>query len=147
MKKYRPLILAGAVFSLLFILANSLFSPEVSSRASGFFTRFLTPLLERIVGRGNVTEHLIRKLAHFAEFAFYGLWLALWVKSGGKQAVYALLAGFITAFLDETLQMFTGRGPSVKDVWIDLFGVAAGIGFVHVLLALFRLRRKKAGEE
>lgn len=147
MKRLRPLIIAFAVLSLLFILANSVFSPAASSRASGFFTRILAPLLERIVGKGNVTEHLVRKLAHFAEFAFYGLWLALWMKSDGKKAVYALLAGFVTAFLDETVQMFTGRGPSIKDVWIDLFGIAAGIGFVHVLLALLRLCRKNTGDQ
>ena len=143
MKKLKPLIVTFAVLSLLFIWTNSFFSSGVSSRASGYFTRILTPVLELVLGRGNVTEHLVRKLAHFAEYAFYGLWLALWMKCDDRQALNALLAGFITAFLDETIQMFTGRGPSIKDVWIDVFGIAAGIGFVHLILAITGLRSEK----
>ncbi len=143
MKKLKPLIVTFAVLSLLFIWMNSFFSPGASSKASVLFTRILTPILELLVGRGNVTEHLVRKLAHFAEFAFYGLWLALWMKADEKKAVNALLAGFITAFLDETIQMFTGRGPSIKDVWIDVAGIAAGIGFIHLILVLTGYRSEK----
>ena len=136
MKKLKPLIVTFAVLSLLFIWTNSFFSSGVSSRASGYFTRILTPVLELVVGRGNVTEHLVRKLAHFAEYAFYGLWLALWMKCDDRKALNALLAGFITAFLDETIQIFTGRGPSIKDVWIDVTGIAAGIGLIHLILTV-----------
>ena len=145
MKKHKPLIITFAVLSLLFIWTNSVIAPGASSRASGYFTRILGPLLEIIVGRGNVTEHLVRKLAHLAEYAFFGLWLALWMEADDRKALNALLAGFITAFIDETIQMFTGRGPSIKDVWIDVSGVAAGIGAIHVILALtgYFIRKKK----
>ncbi len=138
MKKLKPLIVTFAVLTLLFIWTNSFLSAGMSSRASGYFTRIMTPLLELVFGRGNVTEHLVRKLAHFTEYAFFGLWLALWMKADDRKALYALLAGFVTAFIDETIQMFTGRGPSIKDVWIDLFGVTAGIGFIHIVIAIVR---------
>lgn len=145
MKKLKPLIVTFAVLSLLFIWTNSFLSAGVSSRASGYFTRLMTPFLELAVGRGNVTEHLVRKLAHFAEYAFYGLWLVLWMEADDRKALWALFAGFVTAFLDETIQMFTGRGPSIKDVWIDLFGITAGIGCIHVVLSVCGYFRRKHG--
>ena len=30
--------------------------------------------------------------------------------------------------MDENLQIFTGRGTLVSDIWIDLIGVVIGIG-------------------
>ncbi len=143
MKKLKPLIVTFAILSLLFIWTNSFLSSGASSRASGYFTRILTPFLELIFGRGNVTEHLVRKLAHFSEYAFYGIWLALWMKADERNALYALFAGFVTAFLDETIQMFTGRGPAIKDVWIDSFGIIAGIGIIHIMLAFYGYGKKE----
>ena len=37
-------------------------------------------------------------------------------------------------FLDETLQIFTGRGTLVSDIWIDLIGVVIGIGLGKAIL-------------
>ena len=34
--------------------------------------------------------------------------------------------GFVAAFLDESVQIFSKRGASVTDIWIDLIGVAVG---------------------
>ncbi len=146
MKKAKPLILALAVFSLLFIWANSFLPSGASSRASGYVTRLITPFLEILVGRGQVTEHMVRKLAHVAEYAVYGFWLSLLAKADGKKARNALLMGFLTAFLDETIQMFTGRGPSIRDVWIDLTGICGGMGAVHVLLRLLGFYQKNKEE-
>ena len=136
MKKYRPIVITFTLISLLFIWLNSFLPSGASSRASSYFTKLAAPFLEIFFGKGNITEHLVRKLAHFAEYAFYGLWLALWMETDGRKARNALLAGFITAFLDETIQMFTDRGPSIKDVWIDSFGIIAGIGCIHLILAI-----------
>lgn len=136
MKRFRPFIIAFALLTLLFIWGNSVLPSGESSRMSGYVTKLLTPLLEVFTGRGNVTEHIVRKLAHFTEYAFFGLWLALWAEADERKALWPLLAGFITAFLDETIQIFTGRGPSVKDVWIDVFGITAGIGLIHLILKI-----------
>ena len=137
MKKAKPLILALAVLTLLFIWVNSFMPAGPSSRVSGYVTRLITPFLEIIFGKGRVTEYLVRKLAHVAEYALYGFWLAFLAKADGRRAGNALFIGFLTAFLDETIQMFTGRGPAIRDVWIDLIGITVGIGAGHCLLRLF----------
>ena len=43
-----------------------------SSQESRRFGQLLAPLLELFAGEGNVTDHLVRKLAHFAEYAMLG---------------------------------------------------------------------------
>ena len=34
----------------------------------------------------------------------------------------AVISVQFIAFLDETVQIFSGRGPEISDVWIDIFG-------------------------
>ena len=90
-------------------------------------------------------EFLIRKLAHFSEFACLGLlltWLfSLLSQSGIHGFTMPLLCGVLAALTDETIQVLTPeRGPSVIDVWIDTAGVTTGI---LVLLLILGLRKKK----
>lgn len=33
---------------------------------------------------------------------------------------------FYIAFIDETIQIFSGRGPQIADVWLDVFGAFCG---------------------
>ena len=78
---------------------------------------------------------MLRKIAHFTEFACLGglfTWLFAMLR---RPAVLALGCGFLAACVDETIQMFIpDRGPSVVDVGIDTAGVAVGI----LLLLLFQ---------
>ena len=48
------------------------------------------------------------------------------------------------AVTDETIQIFSGRGSLVSDVWIDTAGFSTGF-FLTVLLFLFINHCKKAG--
>ena len=50
-----------------------------------------------------------------------------------KNIVNPIMAYF-HIFLDETLQIFTGRGTLVSDIWIDLIGVVIGIGLGKAIL-------------
>ena len=36
--------------------------------------------------------------------------------------------------MDENLQIFTGRGTLVSDIWIDLIGVVIGVGIGKEIL-------------
>jgi VanZ family protein len=99
----------------------------------------------------------VRKTAHFLEFALLGcltaslirlIWLflarslPLW-QTAGIPSLFCLL----TAACDETLQIFTGRGPAVRDVLIDFAGALSGVLFLHLAVGLIsavsRARRRK----
>ena len=61
------------VFIILFIWTRSMKPATASDEESGRIMQMIAPLLEIFVGKGNVTMHLVRKLAHMAEFAILGM--------------------------------------------------------------------------
>lgn len=73
-------------------------------------------------------KNIVRKIAHAVEFFILALIISLW----WKKPIKSFYAGFTLAFLDESVQLITGRGALISDVWIDLIGVIIGtfIGFV-----------------
>ncbi len=134
---------------MTFIFGNSAQCPEVSTEKSAVVVRTLAP------ERGTVGEmeekefhNLVRKLAHLTEFAALGLCLcglslSIWQK-GLSRWLYPVLAAAMVAAADETIQLFTGRTASLKDVGLDFFGAVCAIGLVALGSFLIkRMRRKK----
>ena len=136
---------------LLFIWGNSCLPVSQSSQESGWVLRFLRPLLEPLVGAGHVTNHLVRKLAHFTEFTALGFVIHLLVRYERKRSVKTLLfvltMGLLAAFADESIQMLSDRGDQIIDVWLDFSGVFTGVALSGVWLALHRYRRRKSSEK
>ena len=113
---------------LCFIWGNSLLPGEISGKLSDWVKSILAMLLPEEVPGVTSGGGLLRKIAHFTEFACLGTALA-W-RSGmlEKRKILALAWGFGAACVDETIQLFVpDRGPAVRDVLIDTCGVLAGI--------------------
>ena len=113
--------------NLIFIWGNSLLPGEVS----GAFSDWVKSLLMRLFsGQAQVPVGggLLRKIAHFTEFAALGMCLAWLCGMLGKGRMQPFLWGVLAAAVDETIQCFVpGRGPGIRDVCIDSAGVLAGI--------------------
>ena len=136
------LLLLAILAALAFIWGNSLDSAVESAAKSGRVGELLRPLLELVVGQGGVTDHLVRKLAHFAEYAVLGallLLLAVGFRVRLQTVVNCLFFLMAAALTDETIQIFTGRGPQIQDVWLDFAGGFTGL---LVMLALWALLRR-----
>ena len=97
---------------------------EVSSRESDWFSKYIVQPILSIIGIDAVNVNVVRKLAHITEF--FVLSTLLTIIWRGK-LLNSLMSGFTIAFLDESIQLFSGRGSLIKDVWIDLIGVALGL--------------------
>lgn len=139
------LVLLG--LTLLFIFSQSLIGKEDSRAESESVMRFIKPLLEIFVGKGNVTLFLVRKLAHMTEFAVLGAELTLLaLLLGKKSAGFFALAGVLAALSDETIQRFTGRGSDLADVWIDIGGAVIGTLLVLAVFLIVRLIRCRTKE-
>lgn len=89
------------------------------------------------------TAHIVRKSAHFSEFAALGFFLlghfrALALKKGLRRpALGALVTGVLYAASDELHQGFVGgRAPALLDVGIDSAGVLFGVLVMALLLFL-----------
>ena len=147
MKKQRIALLIAILLTLGFIWGNSLLSREQSSDESAWVLRLVTPVLELFVGKGRVTEHLVRKLAHFTEFALLGFELFFWFsplrRKGRETLLLAMAHGLFAALAYETLQLFSARGAQLQDVWLDFAGVTAGTAFALIIVILF-LKNKQS---
>ncbi len=93
--------------------------------------------------------HVVRKLAHFVEFAVLGflgqLAAAGRVKKWWQRMLLAVLLGVMIALCDETIQLFvSGRTGKLADVWLDLSGALTGALLVNLVLWLVERRKKHA---
>ena len=180
MKKGKTVLLVLVALMLAFIWGHSLMSVEQSGAESLQIVEMLKGVFSRVCGLLGIggaveavwiTDHLVRKTAHFVEFAVLGGLLCLVCKvcmvtggesgvgksgdkSGGKsggeptksgvvRAVCACLLGLLAAFLDETLQLFSGRGSMVADVWLDFAGVVCGVAAVAAGMWIWEKGMKK----
>lgn len=146
------LALAGTIW---FIFSNSMQPARVSSNSSQRVLRTLQELLRRLGHPGaaaRLTEHAVRKAAHFCEYSLEGFLLLLTTRAVTGHAwrfiSWPALAGLLTALTDETIQLFSGgRSSQVTDIWIDFGGVVTGMALALALLWLIGLllgRRRPA---
>ena len=148
--RYSLLLLIAA--TLIFIFTNSLLPPEVSSEESDAVSEILEVILPEDTEIQEFVIGNIRKIAHFTEFAVLGAeifaLLALESLSIGKCGMYTSFGSLFLAFIDETLQIFSKRGPTILDVWIDFLGAACSIllGLIILFLINFFSHRKEKGD-
>ena len=139
---FRLIFTIALIACVVFIFRNSLQAGDLSSARSQSVMQMLNELLGR-VGLGPLSQHTVRKLAHFAEFTLEGFLLMLCLRVYTRHFVrhvsWPLLGGMTTALMDETIQRFIpGRSSQVTDVWIDMAGVVCGLFVALVLLLIVR---------
>ena len=142
-EKRLRLCAALIVVNLCFIWGNSLLPGSVSGAISDAVKNLLRWCLSflGLPPGGGGGGGLLRKVAHFTEFACLG-GLFTWLFSMLRRPAWlALGCGFLAACVDETIQIFVpDRGPSVFDVGIDTAGVVVG---VTLLLLFHHIKRKQ----
>ena len=128
------------------IWQQSTLPPASSSEVSGGVLALLSPLFGGSDGViGAFLSRYIRKIAHFTEYAILGLEGEAFL--AGRRSVAATAAsvafGALAGAVDETIQIFTGRGPSFFDVLIDLSGYVSAILAVRAIVALIAWKDQK----
>ena len=135
----------------LLIWGNSMRTSTQSAQQSGSLLAFLTPWLTALGIQPEGFHTILRKLAHFSEYGLLGvLWtMELWLgphREKRRGAMERLSFCMLTAFLDETIQLFVpGRSGEIRDVWIDTAGAWTGIVITTCLVCIaakFRNRNK-----
>lgn len=141
------LLLCLAVWA--FIFSNSLQGGPDSSARSDAVLAVVNHLITE-VGGDPLQSWMIRKAAHFTEFAALGfsLTLAMWVWMPGlpirRRIPLAFAVGAASAACDEAIQLFSeGRSAQLTDVLLDSSGVLAGV-LVTAALLLCLGRRQEA---
>lgn len=144
----HTIILLLLLLNLAFIFIQSAKPPEESAQTSDKVGEIVEEYIPPETKPGAFIQLHLRKIAHFVEFATLGLLSSVYVIFLGESVKrVALSVAFApsVALLDETIQIFSGRGSSVKDVWIDSLGffTAALIFYTVYHLTKFIIKKSK----
>lgn len=123
----------------LVIWINSLLSADVSSTQSGFITNIVAFVLQMF--NINISDEFlsswIRTSAHFGEFYVLGIFWGYYLLSTDKPLKFVIFAIIITAFLDESIQLFSeGRAFEIFDIGIDGLGGLFSLFYFSVIRKL-----------
>ena len=143
-KQVIRFILSAALLSALvaFIWSRSLADISQSMSESDIFTDWAMVLLGRWFSRDTVS-FLVRKTAHFAEYAALGFSACALFFPCRQQLRRFFLAAVLClaiAAADESLQLLTDRSARLADVGLDVCGALFGVGLFFLLRALLRKR-------
>ena len=148
------------LLTVAIIWGHSFMTPEMSTEESNFVKEIVEAVVQSVSHNEAfvIPEVIIRKSAHFFEYAVFGLELAILITINKsipaddkkRSLIKRILSIYPTAFIlslfigavDETIQYFTGRYSSIWDVLLDLSGASFSIGIFLLLRSLIRKKRK-----
>lgn len=151
------LVIAVMVMIFCFSAQNGEQSGAMSGRLTTWVLNLIIPDFENFSPEQqeairSTVGLIIRKLAHFSEYALLGFSLILHIAQVQKKItvrlplLWAWGIGTLYAATDEFHQGFVaGRGPSIVDVMIDSLGVIVGIMLLLLILLRHRKRSEKPG--
>ncbi len=156
----RIILSVACVLWICFIFSNSLQSGSQSSEKSSTVVDVVQSVAQMIAPDSYIAtasgedydklHKVVRKLAHFTEYAILGgllCWCYFSYTDDKKWLWTSAVALLVLPFTDETLQKFVqGRAGRATDILIDLSGELVGFAFAWLLLFLF-LRWRKGRRE
>lgn len=139
------------ILQMCFIFIMSSFGHNSSDAQSNLFVDFIAQNfphvrhgLENNLISLSTLIFLVRKTAHFTEYAILGALFYLnliqfpKLNSHIKKLLLPILFSFLYAITDELHQIFVpGRSAQFRDVLIDTLGASFGCLLIHTLLTLF----------
>lgn len=145
-------VIIWCVVIFLFSANDSDESNAQSNRLFDFIVKFVNPVYDSMDPEAQLRYHdiatfIIRKLAHFTEYAILGMlaFSALWkIEKVKLRGLAALGFGFLYASSDEIHQLFVpGRTGQFRDVMIDTCGVAFGIVIAMLIRKIYLKHKQK----
>ena len=125
------------IFLIVWATLIFFFSSQPSSDSSELSSSILD-VINKILPF-SLDLHTIRKLAHFTEFFILGLLTCNVANSYHKMNKISLISSILFCVLyaisDEFHQCFVpGRGPGIKDVFIDSLGSISAIIIIYITI-------------
>ncbi len=138
----RFILILLIISTVAFIWWNSIADAEESSKMSGTVVEIVKPIIDPQDKIDDDTfSGIIRKLAHFSEFALLGAEMIILFLLYEKPKRSLLISGlipagisFLVAVSDEHIQLTSaGRCCDIQDMLIDLCGIICGTVFVLII--------------
>lgn len=148
-------ITALIISTMIFIFANALTPGDVSNKASVSVAEIIQPIIEpeSIIQEQSPSDFeafnaLVRKSAHFCEFALLGaelmaLTILITRRLFGVLTFMPLFVSLLTGVTDEYLQSYTTRTSAVSDIVIDFGGSLGGMFFTAVVFSAFLVIKRR----
>ena len=148
LKHQFKITLFFAILNLLliaFIFIHSLTPADISQEESGAVTDWLS-----YVFPFELSENLVRKLAHFIEFSALGIITTLTVYSYCQKVMggvyFKLFVCLATAVCDEAIQLnIDGRSGQVSDIFLDFSGCLFGLILTSIVIGIVLYLKKEKG--
>ena len=146
--RFRIIVFVLTFSVIAFAFIHSSMPSEVSGDESESVMNVLQSILNFFGFKGELTDHLVRKLAHFTEYKAMGMLFVSCAYSFDRIRPYKyysqiLLSGLATAVCDETIQLnVPGRAGMVTDVLLDFSGVITGALIMLIVFRIYRRIRK-----
>ncbi len=130
MKRKKIILGILIVAWLCLIWGHSMQPAVVSEEESGKLLEILGRLFPALL-TSDMGMFIVRKSAHFTEYFILGILLcmefSMYLYGALRRFSIPVLVGLLIAFIDETIQLFVvGRSGEIRDMWIDVAGVAFG---------------------
>lgn len=146
--RFRVIVFILTAGMIAFAFIHSSMPADLSSEESEGVMVILQNILDFFGFSTELTDHIVRKAAHFAEYTATGMLLVSCAYSFSRTKPYRyysqiLFAGLATAVIDETIQLnVAGRSGQITDVLLDFSGVITGAVFMLLFYMIYRKIRK-----
>lgn len=144
----RVVLTLLSVAAVSFIFYNSLLSADDSTVRSTGLREWINGLLRSLGIGWELSEHFVRKTAHFVEFFILGALLSATVYAYALRwriMLFAFPVGAAVAVSDELIQSgSTGRSSQWSDILLDS---AAVLTAVLIAAGIMLLRKRRRGTE
>ena len=94
----------------------------------------------------SITEHALRKLAHFTEYMIFGILMSnvFYSLKGQVHIVLSIACCAIYSISDEIHQLFiVGRSCQITDMLIDTIGAIFGIFLIYIFVCFIKKKKIK----
>ncbi len=144
---FKSVLLFAIVLMIAFIWSNSLKTAPESQKQSDQTKEVVENVLtdngqQALTPNDTWILDNIRKIAHFVEFAVLSGLIGLYIlgfSGGNRQYYWMMTVTLLVAAVDETIQIFTGRGPSVWDVLLDCCGGVTGYLMIFIAVWMAKM--------
>lgn len=146
--RFRVIVFILTEGMVTFAFVHSSMPADLSGEESESVMDFLQYIFNFFGFNAELTDHIVRKAAHFTEYTAIGMLLVCCAYSFSRTKPYRyysqiLFAGLATAVCDETIQLnVPGRSGQITDVLLDFSGVITGAVIMLIFYSVYRKIRK-----
>ena len=173
--KLKRILFIIIVITVCVIWGHSAMPPDLSSEESWAVLTMLNSCLSFVqrlfgIGAGNelqLSEFIVRKLAHFTEYFCLGAELSLMILLKRAEAeikkdddskkeneyaehrvhntklYHAVVIAAVVASVDETIQFFSGRTSMLRDVLLDVSGAVCACLLISIFFSFRKAKKEK----